>query len=87
MSMNPSVGTQWIHARTGRRYTVLAEAKVEATQAPVIVYQGTGPATGEVWVRPRSEFQDGRFVPVPATLLQRALNGLARTLAIPMGMN
>jgi hypothetical protein len=44
--------------KTGGIYTLLHEATREADLEPVIVYQGED---GRVWVRPRTEFFDGRF--------------------------
>ena len=41
-------GQTWQHAKTGRRYTVIATGVDEATLAPVVVYSGPD---GVVWVR------------------------------------
>lgn len=58
------------HAKTGGYYEVLMSAQMEADHAPVVVYQAvrTGMLCperyGPVWVRPETEFADGRFVAV-----------------------
>ena len=50
----------YIHQETGGKYVVICEAKRESDQEPMIVYRRVG--TDEKWVRPASEFFDGRFV-------------------------
>lgn len=49
------------HVKTGGEYRVLARGKIEATLAPIVVYENRD---GETWVRPVAEFEDGRFVPL-----------------------
>lgn len=50
----------WKHVRTGGLYEVLvADARIEATLEPVVVYKSM--TDGVVWVRPVAEFMDGRF--------------------------
>ena len=56
---------RYVH-RSGGCYAVLHEALREADGAPLVVYQAFDPAApsalyGPVWVRPTSEFHDGRF--------------------------
>jgi hypothetical protein len=51
--------TTWRHVKTGGHYTVVDEGLIEATKAPVIIYRSD--LTGQVWVRPKAEFLDGRF--------------------------
>ena len=46
------------HRKTGRLYAKCCEARLENDLTPVIVYRGED---GEYWVRPKSEFEDGRF--------------------------
>jgi hypothetical protein len=41
-------GQTWQHAKSGRRYTVIATGVDEATLAPVVIYAGSD---GVVWVR------------------------------------
>lgn len=58
---------RWLHVKTGGVYLFIALAQIEATGEPAVVYEalddkGTGPAGSRVWVRPLSEFTDGRFV-------------------------
>lgn len=52
-------GQIYKHLKTGGEYIVLTEATREADQVPVVVYQNVN--LGNVWVRPRGEFLDGRF--------------------------
>lgn len=47
--------------RKGMVYTVLHIGFMEGDLSPVVIYQGI---TGAVWVRPKAEFEDGRFVMV-----------------------
>lgn len=47
------------HAKTGGHYKIVARGTIEATMTPCIVYQSLQDA--RVWVRPESEFMDGRF--------------------------
>lgn len=48
------------HVRTGGLYFVEAwDAKIEATLEEAVVYRNL--ETGQLWVRPRAEFTDGRF--------------------------
>lgn len=51
----------WRHVKTAATYRVLREGLLEADKTPVVVYQSI--SSGEVWVRPKSEFLDGRFEP------------------------
>lgn len=48
--------------RKGGFYRVLCRAEIEANLTPAVVYDD---AEGRTWVRPASEFDDGRFTPVP----------------------
>lgn len=48
----------WRHVKTGGLYRLLRVGKLEACQTPVAVYVGVDAL---VWVRPCSEFFDGRF--------------------------
>ena len=47
------------HVKTGRAYEVVCTANMEDTQREVVVYRDV--LSGKVWVRPHSEFTDGRF--------------------------
>lgn len=48
------------HVKTGGLYMVIyTTAFIEKTMTRAVVYQGMD---GQVWVRPCSEFHDGRFV-------------------------
>lgn len=58
----------WRHVKTQGLYMVLLNARMEADTTQVVVYQSYVQAehhyaftTGTVWVRPLSEFADGRF--------------------------
>lgn len=60
---NPENGWKPTHRhRKGGRYRVLARGKMEADLRTVVVYDDP---EGNVWVRPESEFDDGRFTPAP----------------------
>jgi hypothetical protein len=65
----PDVGSVWRHGMGGV-YEVLTNAVREADLVPVVVYQEyfpaglTQPHPPTVWVRPLTEFRDGRFVMV-----------------------
>lgn len=53
----------WRHVKSGGLYTVLHEnATREHDLEPVVVYRAV--EGGRIWVRPHSEFYDGRFVVV-----------------------
>jgi hypothetical protein len=49
--------------RKGALYRVVTRGKLEADLSDCVVYDD---ADGHVWVRPASEFDDGRFTPLPA---------------------
>jgi hypothetical protein len=57
------------HIKSNGLYEKLHEGLLEATLQPVTIYRDE---SGQVWVRPTSEFEDGRFepysmpVPLPA---------------------
>lgn len=53
-------GMEVRHVKSGRHYTVVCEAMIEATLMPVVVYRAESDQT--IWVRPTEEFCDGRFV-------------------------
>jgi hypothetical protein len=44
--------------RKGGLYRLILEGLCEADHCPVVVYED---ADGQVWVRPKAEFEDGRF--------------------------
>jgi hypothetical protein len=67
MSDLPPIGSDWMHAKTGGLYSVVTYAMIEATLTPAVVYAGgngyhADGQTWKIWVRPVSEFMDGRFV-------------------------
>jgi hypothetical protein len=51
---------KWRHVKTGGIYTIVSEGLLEADMTEVVVYRKV--ANGQIWVRPRVEFYDGRFV-------------------------
>lgn len=54
-------GSQWTAThrhRKGGLYRVLMHATLESDRSDVVIYDD---AEGAVWVRPTSEFYDGRF--------------------------
>ncbi len=53
-------GSRWRHVKTGNVYTVHCLASIEATNTPAVVYQREDNTPGR-WVRPTTEFLDGRF--------------------------
>lgn len=59
--MNIIVGSnvRYQHKKSGGVYIVLAEGRNEADLTEVVIYKNVH--SGAVWVRPRSEFVDGRF--------------------------
>ena len=52
---------QWTHIKTGGRYVVLFPVMVENGLTPAVAYSKVG-GDGLIWVRPITEFLDGRFV-------------------------
>lgn len=61
----PEVGTYWRHRKTGNVYVVIGRARIEATASPGVTYlEATSDPKSELWVRPVSEFTDGRYEPV-----------------------
>ena len=52
--------TIWRHLKTGHLYQVVCEATIETTMTPAIIYGS--PDQKRIWVRPKDEFYDGRFV-------------------------
>lgn len=53
--------SDWKHLKSGTRYTVVAHSLIEATLEPCVIYIEAGNVDGVSWVRPTSEFIDGRF--------------------------
>ncbi len=49
--------------RKGGLYRVIGEGIWEPDRSPVILYDDE---TGQVWVRPKAEFEDGRFTALPS---------------------
>ena len=49
--------------RKGGLYRRLGEAVLEADHSPVVIYDDI---EGQVWVRDKAGFEDGRFTPVTA---------------------
>lgn len=49
----------WRHVRRGGQYIVIAQAVREHDLEPMTIYKSV--EDGRVWVRPSSEFMDGRF--------------------------
>jgi hypothetical protein len=61
-----TVNSTWRHKKTGGEYQVLAFACLQAHRnvlddQPAVAYRKLGDNTAPVWVRPRDEFEDGRF--------------------------
>lgn len=51
----------WRHKKSDYRYIVITHALLENDLSTVVVYQRADDC-GPVWVRPLSEFLDGRFI-------------------------
>lgn len=47
------------HKKTGGIYAIVCYANREGDGVELVVYRNV--ETGDVWVRPRTEFEDGRF--------------------------
>lgn len=53
------------HLKTGGLYRLISDqATIEATMTPAVVYEGSD---GKLWVRPKSEFFDGRVEPLKSS--------------------
>ena len=50
----PLDGSRWTHAKTGRRYSVVGRAVIEANLKPGVLYVSSD--DGLTWVRPLSEW-------------------------------
>jgi hypothetical protein len=50
------------HVKTQGVYILLHRALLEKDKTPMCVYQGV--VTGQIWVRPAAEFDDGRFMQI-----------------------
>lgn len=73
MSNNPKPGFEhigvadipWkpthVHIKSGGEYRWLLEGIIEADMTPCIIYDNRD---GVVWVRPKAEFEDGRFAAI-----------------------
>lgn len=62
------------HTKTGGLYTVLANnALLERSPEPQVVYRSL--KDGQVWVRPWTEFYDGRYKCIPKDELLKAVRG------------
>jgi hypothetical protein len=54
-----TIGSLWLHKKSGGAYKIIAVAKIETGLTPSVVYQSL--VHGDTWVRPEKEFLDGRF--------------------------
>jgi hypothetical protein len=50
----------WIHNKTKGLYRIVTTGLLESDGTPHTVYQCI--RTGVIWIRPSSEFHDGRFL-------------------------
>lgn len=55
-------GMEVRHVKSGRDYTVVGVATIEAAMTKAVVYRSAADTDGDWWVRPLAEFCDGRFV-------------------------
>lgn len=58
--MQTIVHQKYRHVKTNGIYLVIAIGRLESDLTEVVVYQSI--ENGAVWVRNKSEFEDGRFV-------------------------
>lgn len=56
----PSISNLWRHIKTGGVYVVMCPAVIETDAVPAVAY-AIANGDGTVWVRPVTEFLDGRF--------------------------
>jgi hypothetical protein len=65
------------HKKTGKVYILLMTAHMEKDSAHVCVYQRVGhdDKNDNTWVRPASEFFDGRFEAITRVRLEGELDG------------
>lgn len=59
----PVIGSRWLHVKSGNVYQVTGKALREADLEPVVTYTRSDAGWHPAWVRPLSEFLDGRFSP------------------------
>lgn len=52
----------WHHIKSGGVYEILEFGLIEASLTPCVIYRLI--SGGNVWIRPCSEFFDGRFEPI-----------------------
>jgi hypothetical protein len=62
----PHANTRWRH-RKGGVYVIVFNGITEATLEPCVAYRNPERPADPYWVRPLSEFLDGRFTPEPPT--------------------
>ena len=54
-------GGIWLHVKSGTQYVVMHPVMIENGLVPAVAYAKLGGDNGLVWVRPVTEFLDGRF--------------------------
>ena len=64
MSTSPKfqVGDQLQHLKTGGSYRIICLAKIEANLEDAYVYEAL--INGSLWIHPKTEMEDGRFIRV-----------------------
>ena len=70
------------HLKTQTVYEVVAEGRMEATRERAVIYQRL--LTGEIWVRPASEFYDGRFMALNDEQARVVMNQMATRESLDM---
>ena len=50
----------WYHLKSQGLYLILGYGKLESTLEEMVIYRSL--TTSEIWIRPRLEFEDGRFI-------------------------
>lgn len=56
-----TVGSKWLHLKSKHTYEFVAIGYLESSLTTIVVYKGV---EGLAWVRPITEFLDGRFVAI-----------------------
>lgn len=59
----------WRHKKSGGLYRIINHVQIEATMTPAVTYMAIG--GGTIWVRPLTEFNDGRFEKVEDAAIRK----------------
>lgn len=50
----------WQHVKSGGLYRIVSQGLIESDLTPATIYESLW--DGQIWIRPTSEFEDGRFI-------------------------